>query len=200
MLAVVTAVYTIVGGLKAVIYTDVIQSVLLLFAGILVAVLTFSQPEVGGWSGMIEFDQARPRADQKMHLYLPTSHPDLPWSGALTGLLILHCFYWSTNQTIVQRTLAARSDREARLGIVAAGFLKLLIPFFTIAGGVAAAQLFALRMPERIIDPDAATPELIRLVVPAGLGLVGVVMAGLIGAILSSIDSLGELRFDTGHL
>ena len=190
VLAVVTAVYTIVGGLKAVIYTDVIQSVLLLFAGILVAILTFAQPEVGGWSGMMEFDQNRSPAEQKMHLYLPSDHPDLPWSGALTGLLILHCFYWSTNQTIVQRALAAKSDREARLGIVAAGFLKLLIPFFTIAGGVAAAQLFELRMPDRVIDPDAATPELIRLVVPMGFGLVGVVMAGLIGAILSSIDSL----------
>ena len=189
-LALITGAYTIVGGLKAVIYTDVIQSVLLLLSGILIAVLTFAQPEVGGWAGMREHDLARSLADQKMHLYLPSGHPDLPWSGALTGLLILHCFYWSTNQTIVQRALAARSDWDARTGIVVAGFLKLTIPFFAIAGGVAAAQLFEMRMPERVIDPDAATPELIRLVVPMGFGLVGLVMAGLIGAILSSIDSL----------
>ncbi len=189
-LAVVTASYTIFGGLKAVIYTDVMQSVLLLLAGILLAVLTFQQPEVGGWSGMMAFDAARPLAEQKMHLYLPPSHPDLPWTGALSGLLVLHCFYWSTNQAIVQRALAARSDRQARVGIVVAGFLKLTIPFFAIAGGVAAAQLFEVRMPGRVIDPDAATPELIRLVIPAGLGLMGVIMAGLIGAILSSIDSM----------
>ncbi|MEM1248008.1 MAG: sodium/solute symporter [Acidobacteriota bacterium] len=190
VLAIITASYTIFGGLKAVIYTDVMQSILLLFAGILLAILTFAQPEVGGWSGMMAHDAARAAAEQKMHLYLPPSHPDLPWTGALTGLLVLHCFYWSTNQAIVQRALAAKSDGQARAGIVVAGFMKLLIPFFAIAGGVAAAQLFELRMPGRVIDPDAATPELIRLVIPAGFGLMGVIMAGLIGAILSSIDSM----------
>ena len=191
-LSVITGTYTIFGGLKAVIYTDVVQSVLLLAAGVLVAVLTFAQPEVGGWSGMLAFDAARPVVEQKMHLYLPSSHPDLPWSGALTGLLVLHTFYWSTNQRIVQRVLAAESDRQARLGIIVAGFLKLTIPFFAIAGGVAAAQLFNARVPGAVIDPDAATPELVRLVVPLGYGLVGLVMAGLIGAILSTIDSMAN--------
>ncbi len=189
-LALITATYTIVGGLKAVIYTDVMQSVLLLAAGIAVAVFTFAQPEVGGWSGMMTADAARPLAEQKMHLYLPSNHPDLPWSGALSGLLILHLFYWGTNQTIVQRALAARSDQEARVGIVVAGFGKLLIPFFAIGGGVAAAQLFSARLTHTVIEPDAAMPELIKLVVPMGYGLFGLIMAGLIGAILSSIDSL----------
>lgn len=189
-LVLVTATYTIVGGLKAVIYTDVIQSVLLLGAGVLLAILTFAQPEVGGWQGMMAWDSARELSAQKMHLYRPSSDPDLPWTGVLTGLLILHAHYWSTNQTIVQRALAARSDREARLGLVVAGYLKLLIPFFAIAGGVAAAQLFEIRFPGRVVDPDAATPELIRTVVPAGMGLMGLIMAGLLGAILSSIDSI----------
>ncbi len=190
VLVLVTATYTILGGLKAVIYTDVMQSVLLLASGILLAILTFAQPEVGGWAGMMAFDGAREAAAQKMHLYRPSSDPDLPWTGALTGLLVLHAFYWSTNQTIVQRALAAKSDRDARLGIVAAGYLKLLIPFFAVAGGVAAAQFFEIRFPGRVVDPDAATPELIRSVVPGGFGLVGLMMAGLLGAILSSIDSL----------
>ncbi len=189
-LAIITATYTIFGGLKAVVYTDVLQSVLLLIAGVVVAGLTFAQPEVGGWNGMMAHDLARPAVEQKMHLYLPPSHPDLPWTGALSGLLILHCFYWSTNQPIVQRALAARSDSEARLGIVVAGFFKLTIPFFAIAGGVAAAQLFDARLPGHGIDPDAAMPELIKLVVPMGYGLMGIIMAGLIGAILSSIDSM----------
>ena len=189
-LALITATYTIVGGLKAVIYTDVMQSVLLLAAGVAVALLTFAQPEVGGWSGMMAADAAKPVAEQKMHLYLPSNHPDLPWSGALSGLLILHLFYWGTNQTIVQRALAARSDQEARVGIVVAGFGKLLIPFFAIGGGVAAAQLFSARFTNTVIEPDAAMPELIKLVVPMGYGLFGLIMAGLIGAILSSIDSL----------
>ena len=76
-LSVITGTYTIFGGLKAVIYTDVMQSVLLLAAGVLLAVLTFAQPEVGGWSGMLAFDAARPVVEQKMHLYL-TSSPRPP--------------------------------------------------------------------------------------------------------------------------
>ncbi|MEM9489314.1 MAG: sodium/solute symporter [Myxococcota bacterium] len=190
LLMLVTAIYTIFGGLKAVVFTDVVQSVLLLAAGIAVAIFTFAQPEVGGWSGMMAQDAARAVADQKMHLYLPSDHPDLPWSGAITGLMLLHIFYWSTNQYVVQRTLAARDDREACLGIITAGFLKLLVPFFAIGGGVAASFLFQERLPGVEIDPDAAMPELIRLVIPVGYGLVGLIAAGILGAILSSIDSM----------
>jgi solute:Na+ symporter, SSS family len=189
-LAVLTGAYTIFGGLKAVVFTDVVQSVLLLAAGIVVAVFTLQQPEVGGWAGMMAQDAARPLAEQKMHLYLPSDHPDLPWTGALTGLLLLHCFYWSTNQYVVQRALAARSDGEARIGILAAGYLKLLVPFFAVGGGVAASLLFQARAPDLAIDPDAALPHLVTLVIPAGYGLVGLIMAGVLGAILSSIDSM----------
>lgn len=190
LLVAVTAIYTIMGGLKAVVFTDVVQSFLLLAAGITVALFTFAQPEVGGWSGMMAKDAARAAAEQKMHLYLPSDHPDLPWSGALTGLMLLHVFYWSTNQYVVQRALAARDEREARIGIIAAGFLKLLVPFFAIGGGVAASFLFQARLPGVQIDPDAAMPELIRLVIPVGYGLVGLIAAGILGAILSSIDSM----------
>jgi len=185
-LAVIAASYTIFGGLTAVIWTDVIQSMLLLAAGILVAVLTFNQ--LGGWGAMIELDRAE--LTQKMHLYLPSTHGQLPWTGVLTGLMVMHFFYWGTNQFIVQRALAARSDHEARLGIVAAGYLKLLIPFFAIGTGVAAFYLFKQRMPERTIDSDTAFTELVKLVVQPGFGIVGLISAGLIGAILSSIDSM----------
>ena len=186
----VTGTYTILGGLKAVIITDVIQSVLMLAGGLIVAVLTFAQPEIGGWAGMRALDAA-PGARDMMHLYLPSNHPRLPWSGVLTGLLIMHFHYWSTNQFIVQRALAARSAREARVGIVVAGFLKLLIPLFSIGTGVAAYYLFAARLPGTALDQDTAFPMLMRHVVaPLGFGLVGVVAAGLIGAILSSIDSM----------
>ncbi|MCH2124751.1 MAG: sodium/solute symporter [Pirellulaceae bacterium] len=188
-LAVIAASYTILGGLKAVVYTDVIQSVLMLIAGIAVALFTFN--EIGGWGAMMAFDHAA--ASSKMHLYLPTNHPDLPWSGVLTGLMFMHCFYWGTNQFIVQRALAATSDKEARVGIIAAGFLKLLIPFFAIATGVAAYYLFqtATEFKGQQIDPDTAFPVLVNaLISPLGMGLVGLIAAGLIGAILSSIDSM----------
>ena len=189
-LGVIAASYTILGGLKAVIYTDVIQSVLMLLAGIGVAFATFHA--IGGWGEMMALDNAA--ASSKMNLYLPTNHPDLPWSGVLTGLMFMHCFYWGTNQFIVQRALAATSDKEARTGIIAAGFLKLLIPFFAIATGVAAFYMFndpSSDFAGLQIDPDTAFPVLInKLIKPLGLGLVGLIAAGLIGAILSSIDSM----------
>ncbi len=184
-LAIVAGVYTILGGLKAVIWTDVLQSMLLLAAGILVAILTFGHSAIGGWSGMLALDAA---GADKMHLYLPSDNAELPWSGMFTGLMCLHFFYWGTNQFIVQRALAARSDGEARLGIVVAGFFKLLIPFFAIGTGIASYYLFAAVGSQP--DPDAAFPELVKLVVPLGYGIVGVIAAGLIGAILSSIDSM----------
>jgi SSS family solute:Na+ symporter len=192
LLALVSTIYTVVGGLRAVVLTDAMQSLLLLGGGILLAVLIFTELGDGnglvdGWNRMLELDQL---ADtRKMQLYLPSNHPKLPWSGVLTGLIFMHCFYWGTNQFIVQRALAARSDAEARMGIIAAGFLKLLIPFFAIAAGIAGYYLITDRV-EHAVDPDAAFAELVRLVVPAGVGLIGIVAAGLIGAILSSIDSM----------
>lgn len=189
LMALVTGVYTIVGGLKAVIFTDVVQSVLMIIAAIAVAWLTFRQIEIGGWSGMMAKDAAS--GASKMHLYLPSDHPARPWTGMLTGLLILHLNYWGTNQFIVQRALAARSGRDARIGIVAAGFLKLSIPFISIGTGVAAFYLFQTRMPLASLDGDTAFPMLLREVVsPLGAGLAGLVAAGLVGAILSSIDSM----------
>ena len=181
-----SASYTIFGGLKAVIWTDVMQSLLLLLSGILLALLTFDQ--IGGWGEMMLRDRA---GADKMHLYLPSNHPELPWTGVLTGLMALHLFYWGTNQFIVQRALAARSDSEARIGIVAAGFLKMLIPFFAIGTGVAAFYLFQERLPHRTIAPDTAFTELVLLVIqPLGMGIIGCISAGVIGAILSSIDSM----------
>ena len=186
ILAAIATSYTIFGGLKAVIWTDVIQSVLLLLGGVLLAILTFDR--LGGWSALMDLDRA---GAGKMHLYLPSDHPDLPWTGVLTGLMALHIFYWGTNQFIVQRALSARSDAQARLGIVAAGFLKLLIPFFSIAGGVAAFYLFQSELPNRSVAPDTAFTELIVLVIkPLGFGLIGLIAAGAVGAILSSIDSM----------
>ena len=186
-LSVIAAGYTIFGGLKAVVWTDVIQSVLMLAASILVAVLTFHK--LGGWSAMMAMDLA-PTGGDKMHLYLPMHHPSLPWTGVFTGLMFMHCFYWGTNQFIVQRALGASSDRSARIGIISAGFLKLLIPFFAIATGVATVYLFREEIPNKRVDPDAAFTELVMLVIPLGLGIVGLIAAGLIGAILSSIDSM----------
>jgi len=200
LMAVVTGTYTIIGGLKAVIVTDVIQSILMLAAALIVGFLTFGQSEIGGaqslagvidgWRGMLQMDSAED-GRELMSLYLPADHPRLPWTGVLSGLMVLHFYYWGTNQFIVQRALAAHDGRQARLGIIAAGFFKLLIPFMSIGAGIAAYYIFRQRGMLGTVDQDAAFTELMNLVVsPLGFGLVGLVSAGVVGAILSSIDSM----------
>jgi len=185
--------YTILGGLKAVVYTDIIQSVLMLIVGIGLAILVFSQ---FSWGEMVTANEQAVSEGglDRMSIYLPMNHPQLPWTGVLTGLMFMHCFYWGTNQFIVQRALGAVSDKEARVGIIAAGFLKLLIPFFSIGTGVCAYFLLAREdgaAAVGAIAPDTIFPKLVNLyLAPIGLGLIGLVAAGVIGAILSSIDSM----------
>ena len=166
----------------------------MLIAGIGLAALVFSQL---GWNEMLVLDDAAGDAS-KMKIYLPTYHKELPWTGVLTGLMCMHCFYWGTNQFIVQRALGAVSDKEARIGIISAGFLKLTIPFFSIATGVCAYYLLmseatgqAAQSMVNDIAPDTIFPKLVtRFISPIGFGLVGLIAAGVIGAILSSIDSM----------
>jgi solute:Na+ symporter, SSS family len=164
---------------------------MMLLAGLTVAYFTLSQPEIGGFFGLLSLDAAQPVAAQKMHLYLPTNHPNLPWTGIFTGLMLQHCFNFTTNQFLVQRVLAASSDEDARKGIIASGFLKLLIPFFSIAAGVAAYYLFKARFGNDInLNADNAFLKLIETVIPKGVGLTGMILAGLTAATFSSVDSM----------
>ncbi len=181
LMAVVAAAYTMYGGLKADIFNDVVQSVLLLVSSGLLAVLAIWHPDVGGLSGLLE------KQPEKFHVFFEASHPELPWSGVLSGLMVLHLYYWGTNQFIVQRTLGARSDWDARMGTIAAGFLKLLIPFLCIVPGMAAGYILAI---DPATESDTAFAGLTRELLPPGYGLVGIVMAGLAAGILSTIDSM----------
>ena len=181
VLAGVAAAYTTFGGLKAVIFTDFVQSVLLLVGGGLLAVLAIWHPDVGGISGLLA------KQPEKFHVFFPADHPTLPWTGVMTGLMVLHCYYWGTNQFIVQRTLGAKSGWDARQGVITAGYFKLLIPFLCIVPGMAAAYILSID-PET--ESDTAFAGLARTLLPHGYGLVGLVMAGLVGGILSTIDSM----------
>lgn len=181
LLSIVAAAYTFYGGLKADIFNDVVQSILLLIGSGLLAILAIWHPNVGGLSGLLE------KQPDKFHVFFAADHPVLPWSGVLSGLMVLHMYYWGTNQFIVQRTLGARSDWDARLGVVTAGFFKLLIPFLCIVPGMAAAYILNID-PET--ESDTAFAGLTRELLPPGYGLVGIVMAGLVAGILSTIDSM----------
>ncbi len=99
LLAAVAGIYTMYGGLTADIFNDVVQSILLLIGSGLLAVLAIWHPDVGGLSGLLE------KQPDKFHVFFEASHPELPWTGVLSGLMVLHLYYWGTNQFIAQRTL-----------------------------------------------------------------------------------------------
>ncbi|MBI3837516.1 MAG: sodium/solute symporter [Planctomycetia bacterium] len=181
LLAGVAAAYTVFGGLKAVIYTDVVQSLLLLIGSGIIAVLAIYHPNVGGISGLLT------KQPEKFHVFFEASHPQLPWSGVLTGLMVLHFYYWGTNQFMVQRALGAKTGWDARLGTIVAGFFKLAIPFLCIVPGMAAGYILSINAET---ESDTAFAGLTRTLLPSGYGLVGLVMAGLVGGILSTIDSM----------
>jgi SSS family solute:Na+ symporter len=177
MLSVVTAVYTVMGGLPAVVWNDVIQAVLLLAAGLLVFFLGLH--EVGGWEAM------RGTGD-RAHLMLPASHPDLPWTGILVGMVSTNLWYYATNQYINQRVLGARNEWHARAGVIFAGFLGIFLALSVCFPGLIAYRLFP-----NLENPDEAYPRVVSyLVGPLGYGLRGLVFAGLIGAIMSTLDAL----------
>ncbi len=187
VIATVTVIFSVFGGMESVVVADNILTVIMIIAVILMGSLVYMQPEIGGFSGLLKLDT---EGAHKMHLYLPANHPKLPWLGIFTGLTILNFFYWTTNQYQVQRVLAAETDRDARLGSIAAGFLKLLIPFFSIGAGCAAFYLFKSRYGADIVKPDDTFLTLLKTVVPMGYGFVGLIIAGLMCAIFSAIYSM----------
>lgn len=175
-IGIVAGLYTVYGGLKAVVWTDLFQGGALLIGGLVVMVLGFMA--VGGPAAFFEQN-----AD-KLHVILPADHPEIPWTALVLGLWIPNLFYWGLNQFIVQRTLGARSLRDGQLGIMLAAGIKVFIPFIIILPGIMAFQLYA----DQITNPDQAYPTLIREILPTGLR--GIMFAALFGAVLSSLDSM----------
>jgi SSS family solute:Na+ symporter len=104
--------------------------------------------------------------------------------------MLLHTFYWVTNQYLVQRVIAARSLRDAQIGALTAGFLKLCIPFTCILTGIAAAHLFRARFDQSTPLPDDAFVYLVHAVVPQGVGWTGIIFAGVAASIFSTLDSM----------
>lgn len=178
VLVVATGIYTAAGGLRAVIYTDLIQAFVLILGSIGLTILGLI--EVGGWQGL----QARMPADF-FSVWKPANHPDFPWTGIVFGAPILGVWYWCTDQFIVQRVLAARNQDEARRGTIFAGFLKILPVFIFVLPGVIAAALYS-DVSES--GTDRAFPLLITRLLPAGLK--GLVVAGLLAALMSSLSSV----------
>ena len=180
IVVVATGLYTAWGGLRAVLYTDLIQMFVLIGGAVVVVVIGLEA--VGGWGALREA-----AGEQAFSLWKPMSHPDFPWTGILFGAPVLAVWYWCTDQYIVQRVLSAHGIQDARRGTLFAAYLKQAPLFIFVVPGMIAAALAAqgkLDLPQA----DAALPALIQTLLP--IGLKGLVVAGLLAALMSSLSSV----------
>lgn len=171
VLAVVTGLYTIAGGLRAVVWTEMLQLGVLLLGGIALSIATLHATGLNNFLA----------TSKDWHVLLPASDPDFPWTMYLGGSLCISIFYCAANQFIVQRALAAKDEWHARMGIVFTDYLKFLLPLIIIVPGLMARTLFP-----HLARADLAFPTLVENLLP--VGLVGLVMAGLIAAVMGHIS------------
>ncbi|MCC6697108.1 MAG: sodium/solute symporter [Candidatus Hydrogenedentes bacterium] len=171
-LAFFTCVYTIAGGLRAVVWTEMLQLGVLVLGGV---ALAYAVVHASGGLGSVMATQT------EWHLILPVDDVDYPWTQYIGGALCISSFYWATNQFIVQRALAAKDETHARMGVVFAQYIKFCIPFITVIPGLMAAKLFP-----GLEKADEAFPTLVENLLPHGL--IGLVLAGLSAAIMSHVS------------
>ena len=173
-LGIFSALYTFFGGLSAVVRTDIIQFSVLTFGGL--TILAICLTKIGGWNKLYEL------SPEKMHLFLGSDHKYLPWTHIL-GLFFLNINYWCANQTVIQRSLAAKSLGHAQTGLMVGGLLKYLMALIIVVPGVI---LYNLN-PNLISEPDLAYPYIINEFLP--IGLKGLILCGLFASLMSTIDS-----------
>lgn len=179
--AVVVGFYTITGGLAAVALTDVVQLGVMFVGGVSMAMIGFWK--AGGVE--VFFQKLASSHPRHLELFLPLDNPYYPWLGMIFGLgLVLSPAWWCANQSIIQRTLGARSEWDAKAGMLFAAFPKTMIPFLIVLPG-----FFALMFasPAEIANPDQALPWVIKNLLPPGLA--GLVFVAFIAALHSSVDS-----------
>jgi solute:Na+ symporter, SSS family len=180
VVVVATGLYTIFGGLRAVLYTDMLQMFVLVGGAVTVTVTGLTV--LGGWDEL-----SATAGEGFLSVWRPVTDPDFPWTGILLGAPILGVWYWCTDQYIVQRVLSATNQDNARRGTIFGGFLKLLPLLIFVIPGVVAYGL-AERGQIELASPDQALPTLIGTLLPTGLK--GLVVAGLLAALMSSLSSV----------
>ncbi len=180
IVVVATGIYTVLGGLRAVLYTEMLQTLLLIGGAILVTVVGLVK--LGGVGAL-----RAASAPGAFDLWKPIDHPSFPWTGILFGAPILGVWYWCTDQFIVQRVLSANGVDHARRGTIFGGFLKILPLFIFVIPGVVAAALVKTGQLD-IARADHAFPEMIRSLLPVGVR--GLVMAGFLAALMSSLAAV----------
>ena len=180
-----TGIYTVIGGLKAVIYTETLQTIILILGSLIITYLGLQ--EVGGWNQLRA--TVTSVSPDHFNMWRPMNDPKFPWTGLLFGGTIVGIWYWCTDQYIVQRTLAANNIKIGRRGAIFGAYLKLLpILIFLIPGIIAFA--LSIQNPEifSIEKADRAFPMLVKTLLPVGLK--GLVAGGLMAALMSSLASV----------
>jgi SSS family solute:Na+ symporter len=187
---VLTGIYTIFGGLRAVLYTDTAQAIILLVGSFFITF--FGLSKLGGWGELVTVCKAN---SEQFALWRPMSDPDFPWLGIMIASPVVGIWYWCTDQYIVQRTLAAKNLRNARRGAIWGGFLKVWpVMIFLVPGliGYALHQKgvdgFAIPTENGVIKGDMVFPIMVSSLLPVGLR--GLVVGGLLAALMSSLSSL----------
>jgi len=180
ILVVITGIYTILGGLHAVMYTEAIQAIVLLLGSLVLLIIGLDK--VGGWHNLMT---SLPKG--KVNMFPPLSDQRFPWAGILFASPIVGIWYWCTDQHIVQRCLAGRNEKEARRGTIFAAYLKLMPFFIFMIPGLIA---FTLHQQGKLAltDTDTAFPTLVKEIMPVGLR--GLLAGGLLAALMSSLASV----------
>jgi solute:Na+ symporter, SSS family len=173
--AVTTGAYTIYGGMKSSAWTDFMQMMVLLFTGMLLPILALRKT-----GGLFELAREMP---EKFDIFLPATHEQWPWTGVFTGFLTVGLWYTCASQHIVQRVLSAKDEWHARMGVVTAGYLRILTPLFFAIPGIAAVKLFPT-----LQKPDQAYLMLIKSLIPTGLK--GLMIAGMAAALMATVSSV----------
>ncbi|TDI88702.1 MAG: hypothetical protein E2O72_07945 [Candidatus Dadabacteria bacterium] len=171
-----SAVYTYMGGLRAVVRTDVVQFCLLVLGGFVILFVAIHH--LGGWSELWN------TTGDLMHLHLPSDHDTLPWIG-IFGMLLLNLNYWGANQVILQRALAAKDLKQAQIGLLVGGVLKYVMALIIIVPGIALAGILK---DNPLQDPDLTYLTLVNNFLPAGVS--GLILTGLFASLMSTLDSI----------
>jgi SSS family solute:Na+ symporter len=198
-LVLITALYTIFGGMKSVLYTSVLQTPILLLGSLIILVL--GMKALGSWDQMLQLCDVKPNYEgatgTMIHLMRSNTDPQYPWLGALIGSAVIGFWYWCTDQYIVQRVLSGKNETEARRGTIFGAYLKLLPVFLFLIPGMIAFALhqkyagdggFLPLLADGTPNADAAFPTLVAKILPAGVK--GLVVCGILAALMSSLASL----------
>lgn len=176
VIVLVTGLYTLIGGLSAVIYADLVQTVILIVGSLVLTLIGLDK--VGGWDALVAGTPP-----DFWSMFKPMSDPDFPWTGIVFGAPILGIWYWCTDQYIVQRVLSAKNLDNARGGTIFAGFLKILPVFILVLPGI-----IALKLSNGEVSGDRAYAWMVTTLLPSGVK--GLVIAGLLAALMSSLSAM----------